>query len=39
LTDCRRIKLASLRTMHTVKPGMTRTDLLKVFKTKGGISN
>jgi hypothetical protein len=30
---------ASLRTIHTVKPGITRADVLKVFKTKGGISN
>ena len=30
---------ASLRTMQTIKPGMTRSDLLKVFKTEGGISN
>jgi hypothetical protein len=30
---------ASLRTMETIKPGMTRTDLLKVFTTEGGLSN
>jgi hypothetical protein len=27
----------ALRRMQTIKPGMTRTDLLKVFKTEGGI--
>jgi hypothetical protein len=30
---------ASLRTMQTIKPGMTRAEVLKVFKTEGGISN
>ena len=29
----------SLKTMQTIKPGMTRQDLLKVFTTEGGISN
>src|SRR5882672_4139550 len=24
--------------MHTIKPGMTRSDLLKVFTTEGGLS-
>jgi hypothetical protein len=24
--------------MQTIKPGMTRTDLLKVFTTEGGLS-
>jgi hypothetical protein len=28
----------SLKRMHTIKPGMTRTDLLKVFTTEGGLS-
>src|SRR5438132_8612957 len=28
----------SLKRMQTVKPGMTRTDLLKVFTTEGGLS-
>src|SRR5690242_755070 len=28
----------SLQRMQTVKPGMTRADLLKVFTTEGGIS-
>ena len=28
----------SLKRMQTVKPGMTRTDLLKVFTTEGGPS-
>jgi hypothetical protein len=27
-----------LRKMQTIKPGMTRTDLLKVFTTEGGLS-
>ena len=30
---------ASLQTMQRIKPGMSRTDLLKVFKTEGGLSN
>lgn len=25
--------------IHTIQPGMTREDLLKVFTTEGGISN
>jgi hypothetical protein len=29
---------ASLKTMQTIKPGMARADLLKVFTTEGGIS-
>jgi hypothetical protein len=29
---------ASLREMQTIKPGMTRADLLKVFKEEGGLS-
>jgi hypothetical protein len=29
----------ALRRMQTVKPGMTRTDLLKVFTTEGGLSS
>ncbi|MCH8044489.1 MAG: hypothetical protein IID44_12290 [Planctomycetes bacterium] len=29
---------SSLREMQTIKPGMTRGDLLKVFKEEGGIS-
>jgi hypothetical protein len=29
---------ASLRTIQTIKPGMTHTDLLKACKTEGGIS-
>ena len=28
----------SLKRMQTIKPGMTRTDLLKVFTTEGGLS-
>jgi hypothetical protein len=28
----------SLKQMQTIKPGMTRTDLLKVFTTEGGVS-
>lgn len=28
----------SLREMQTVKPGMTRADLLKVFQEEGGLS-
>jgi hypothetical protein len=28
----------TLKQMQTIKPGMTRTDLLKVFTTEGGIS-
>ena len=28
----------SLKRMQTVKPGMTRTDLLKVFTAEGGLS-
>ena len=28
----------SLQQMQTVKPGMTRADLLKVFTTEGGLS-
>jgi len=28
----------SLKRMQTIKPGMTRTDLLKVFATEGGLS-
>ena len=28
----------ALKRMQTVKPGMTRTDLLKVFTTEGGLS-
>jgi hypothetical protein len=28
----------SLKRMETVQPGMTRSDLLKVFRTEGGIS-
>ncbi len=27
-----------LRPMETIKPGMTRSQLLKVFKTEGGLS-
>jgi hypothetical protein len=27
-----------LKQMQTIKPGMTRTDLLKVFRTEGGLS-
>ena len=30
--------LQSLERMRTVKPGMTRADLLKVFTTEGGLS-
>jgi hypothetical protein len=30
---------ASLRTMQTIKPSMTRADVLKVFKTERGLSN
>lgn len=26
-------------TIHTIRPGMTRQDLLKLFTTEGGISN
>ena len=29
---------ACLKTMQTIKPGMTRDELLKVFMTEGGIS-
>jgi hypothetical protein len=29
---------AALKRMQTIKPGMTRTDLLKVFTTEGGLS-
>jgi hypothetical protein len=28
----------SLKRMQTIKPGMTRTELLKVFTTEGGLS-
>jgi hypothetical protein len=28
----------ALKQMQTIKPGMTRTDLLKVFTTEGGLS-
>jgi len=28
-----------LKRMQTVKPGMTRAELLKVFGTEGGVSN
>ncbi len=28
----------SLKRMQTIKPGMTRSDLLKVFTTEGGLS-
>ena len=28
----------TLKRMETIKPGMTRFDLLKVFKTEGGLS-
>src|SRR5258706_11981966 len=28
----------ALKRMQTIKPGMTRTDLLKVFTTEGGLS-
>ena len=28
----------TLKSMNTVKPGMTRNDLLKVFTTEGGLS-
>jgi hypothetical protein len=28
----------SLKRMQTIKPGMTRTDLLKIFTTEGGLS-
>jgi hypothetical protein len=28
----------SLKRMQTIKPGMTRADLLKVFTTEGGLS-
>jgi hypothetical protein len=28
----------SLKRMQTIRPGMTRTDLLKVFTTEGGLS-
>ncbi len=28
----------ALKKMETIKPGMTRSDLLKVFTTEGGIS-
>jgi hypothetical protein len=28
----------TLKRMQTIKPGMTRTDLLKVFTTEGGVS-
>src|SRR6267378_1635880 len=28
----------TLRRMETIKPGMTRFDLLKVFRTEGGLS-
>ena len=31
--------LSVLESTGTVKPGMTREDLLKVFTTEGGISN
>src|SRR5215469_4830765 len=30
---------ATLRTMQTIKPGMTRANVLKVFRTEGGISS
>ena len=30
--------LHSLEKMETIKPGMTRADLLKVFMTEGGLS-
>ncbi len=30
---------ASLKTMQTIKPGMTRWELLKVFTMEGGLSN
>jgi hypothetical protein len=29
---------AVLRECQTIKPGMTRSDLLKMFKTEGGVS-
>jgi hypothetical protein len=28
----------SLKTMQSVKPGMTRADLLRIFTTEGGVS-
>lgn len=28
-----------LGSIHTIKPGMTRADILKVFTTEGGLSN
>jgi len=31
--------VASLQRMETIKVGMTRTDLLKVFRVEGGLSN
>ena len=30
--------LGALREMQTIKPGMTRVDLLKVFREEGGLS-
>jgi hypothetical protein len=30
--------LQTLEKMETIKPGMTREDLLKVFRTEGGLS-
>ena len=30
--------LHTLERMETIKPGMTRADLLKVFRTEGGLS-
>jgi hypothetical protein len=29
----------ALKRMQTIRPGMTRADLLKVFTTEGGLSN